>query len=230
MLLLLAACVKPVPAADTARGDTAETGVDTAGPPGPGPCGPWAGVRQVGTRWDFVPTNDYVERFQWNGTGSTVVTAIDGEVVTLRTTAHYSGDEGSFELSRTETWRCDAQGAWWTGSVVSTTYASGGHSSAITGTRTFDPGWLVRPSTLTLQDAWVDRFTHRQVVNGVEGSEEVVCTSTAADDETVPVGAATVPARRVDVDCVGLDSTTLWLADGLGLVADPDLRVVEYRP
>ena len=227
MVLLLAfACVKAPPSPESGlRGDS---GDDTAAELGPSPCGVYSGVRRVGSTWNDVPTADYEARFGWTGTSTTKVTGLD-DTVTLHTLARFSGSEGSFDLDRTETWRCDERGAWWLRSDATTTAHSGTSTVENHGVRDFSPGWLVRPVELVVSDAWSDTFSVTMVLNdGAPSTSEAACTSTVAAEETLALALGALPTRRINVDCIGVSSEIWWLAENVGLAADEDIQLVSY--
>ncbi len=230
MLALLLACA--VPTVDE-TGDVGDSrgSVDT-GEPAPtaidGPCGPWAGVGGVGTRWVYEPTDDYVANFGFDGAATVEVTAQDGGVFTLVEVGDYAGDSGSFTWSRVESWRCDAEGAWWLRSDTETHLTSGSFTADQVGWRTFEPGWLVRPSTLV---DWSSTFTLTVAVGDAEPAvSEAACTTTVGAESTVEVAGRTVPARSITPTCEGVGADPGVLGAGVGLLSTPEKELVDYRP
>ncbi len=242
MLLLALACAKQAPPGDTASlvdsaADTSADTADTAGDTGhtgtvdPGVCGVWSGVQRAGTAWTYVPSDAYVATYGMDGSFVTTVTAIDNDVVTLSTEGRYDGANGYFHFVRVDTWRCDDQGAWWTGSTAQSDGVSGSNTIAQEGWRSFEPGWLVRPWTLELGTSWADSFALTSAVNGSE--PEVVnatCTSTVIDEQNRVVGAGTFPALLVDHACTGVSLDDPWLAEGTGLVENDDELLERFVP
>lgn len=218
-LLLLFACAGPKAVDDTA------SPVDDSGAPPASPCGPWAGVDGVGTRWDYVASAAYVAATGFDGTVRVEVTAVDGEAVTLVETGDLAGDAGRSTWTRTESWTCAGGEARWTASAVEGATESGGDTATTEGWRTFDPGWKVRPATLAPGDAWEDAFTYTLSVNGADPTvTEARCTSRAGDPVTVDaLGVDAIPLA-VACDVLGADSP--WLAEGWGMVASEDLELV----
>ncbi|MDP2306154.1 MAG: hypothetical protein Q8P18_09000 [Pseudomonadota bacterium] len=213
--LLLPACVRRIP---DARADALAS-----------PCGLWAGVARVGTRWMYEPTETYQASLDFDGEYTIEVAAIDGERVTLSQVGAYSGDAGSFTWSRTDTWRCDAAGAWWIRSEASVGGTSQDQPIRQVGWRTFTPGWLVRPAVL--DESWADAFTVTQSVNGGEPRESAAsCVTSPSEVETRTVGGRAVPVRQVMPVCEGIVGIPSWLGAGVGLVETEDERLVGYWP
>lgn len=204
---------------------------DDSGLPPAMPCGPWAGVGAPGTTWDYVPSEGYVAATGFDGAVRIEVLALAGALVTLVESGDLAGEAGRSTWVRTESWDCGEGEARWTASAVEGTIEAGGELTETRGQRSFDPGWKVRPATLSAGDTWVDRFTQRAEVNGGEPSETAVsCTSTAGDPAILelPAGAFVVLPLTVGCDTIGADSP--WLAEGVGMVASEDLVLVAHAP
>jgi hypothetical protein len=188
-------------------------------------------VRRVGTRWSVRATESYTERLGWTGEGVIEVTADNADATVLHYVARFEGESGWFELDRTETWRCDEAGAWWLRSDVTTTGRSGNADIGVVATRTFDPGWRVRPGDVEPRATWEDRFVVTNTIDGGEPTEEeVVCNSTLgpAEARTVPAGSFTASLLAVTCDRIGAASP--WLSSGTGFVDDGDVELVDYVP
>jgi len=230
MLALLVACAAPTvdetgDVGDSQRppdrGEPAPTAID-------GPCGPWAGVGGVGTRWVYEPTDAYVADFGFDGAATVEVTAQVGSVFTLVEEGDYAGDSGSFTWSRVESWRCDADGAWWLRSDTETHLTSGSYTSDQAGWRTFEPGWLVRPSTLV---DWSSTFTLTVAVGDAEPVvTDAACTTTVGTEAMVEVAGRTVAARPITPDCAGVGADPGVIGAGVGLVSTPEKELVDYSP
>jgi hypothetical protein len=232
VVLLLLACAHRGPVRAETGDTSADSGADAAdtGAPLGAPCGPWAGVARVGTQWTYVASDAYVETFGFDGTFTVEVIAIDdpATTVTLQQTGAYRGDSGAFTWSRTDTWRCDAAGAWWVRSESETSSISHGTPIDTRGWRTFEPGWLVRPTEMA---DWSDAFTVTQPVNGgdpVVTSAE--CVTTVTDATTFTVEGQTVAARRVTPTCTGVGADAMWLGAGVGLIDNGDEQLVGFLP
>ena len=235
MVLLLVACVKSGPAhetggrGDTAGGDSGTDGADTA--LNPAPCGDWSGVQRIGSAWVYDPTDAYVEEWGFDGSGSVEVTGIVGATVTLVSTGRYEGDSGYFAWSRTESWRCDADGAWWTRSEAASEGRSGTYEFGTSGVRTFDPGWLIRPADATVGVSWTDAFVQTVDLDGSDpASTEVACSSVVVEEATRTVDAGALLARRVAVDCGSGGGLDVWLQEGVGMIEDEDQVLASYEP
>ena len=251
MLWLLLACAKQPPPMDSGHvqtadsgetgsastGDTArtETG-DSAGPPvtiweTDGPCGAWSGVQRTGTTWTYAASDAYVTGYALDGTFTTVATVGDDDTVTLATSGKYEGETSSFVFSRTDTWKCDAAGAWWIRNESSATSRAGSNESTITGWRTFTPGWLVRPATADVSATWTDEFVLDSEVNGVVSEPaSATCVSTIVDEQNRTVDGGTFAARQLDVACDILNGNSKWIAQYLGIVETEEEVLAAYTP
>jgi hypothetical protein len=232
VLLLLTACAHRTPAraetGDTSgTGDTSQDASDTGGPLG-APCGPWAGVARVGTQWTYVPTDAYVAAYEMDGSYTTTVTTIEGALVTLEQEGAYSGASGAFTWARRDTWRCDTDGAWWIRSEAETHATSGDSIMNTTGSRVFEPGWLVRPAVL---EAWSDAFTVTQIVNDtapvVTAAE---CTTQVSAASPATVEGRAVTTRYVEPTCTGVNGEAQWLGEHVGLVETGRERLLGFLP
>lgn len=230
LLYAFLGCVKPSPALETGgRVDSGETGAIDTGEPSP--CGAWSGVRGQGTEWVSAPTATYVARWGWTGSGTSTVTGVSGELVTVELVAHYEGSEGYFDLRRADTWRCDGTSAWWVRSDVLSSGESGGTTIGSSAVRSFEPGWLVRPPTAHVGESWADNFTVTTTFKGGEPSTSAAsCVSTVAEEAVRAVEAGDVLARHISVACTGVGADSVWLRESGGFVEDDDLQLVAYRP
>ncbi len=243
MLLLIVACAKPPSAVDTGlidsggretgdAGGSNETG-DGSGfdpPSEPGPCGRWAGVQGLGTSWTFVPTAAYVAAYGFDGSYNTTVTSVADEV-TLQTEGRYDSANGYITWTRTDIWRCDEYGAWFTHSDASSSSLSGTDVITQSGWRDFDPGWLIRPAALDVGTTWTDDFTYTSEVNGAPQPEAAVhCDSsvTAAETRTLPI--ATLDTLKLDATCDNIRGPDGWLAEYVGLVETGEELLSEFVP
>lgn len=214
-----------------APGDTSnDTARDTSGDTsGDGPCGAFAGVRGVGTRWTYAPNDAYVATYGYDGTFGIEVAAIDEGNVTLAVAGSYTGDGGGFSWTRTDTWRCDDAGAWLTHTTSTSRSEPGG--SELEGSRAFDPGWLIRPASLDEGATWTDSFALTSAYNGGEPvTEPVTCTSTVDDRAVREVDAGAVEALHVGVQCDGIGADGVWLHEGMGMIENDDEALVAYAP
>lgn len=234
LLFAVLACVKQ-PSADTGRrletGDTAQGDTGAAPEPPIGPCGPWSGVRRIGTRWNVRATQDYIDRFGWDGGGAYEVVDASAEHTVIHYAARFEGDEGWFGVDRTETWRCDSAGAWWLASDVKTEGRTSTADVGLTATRTFEPGWLVRPATMESGTTWSDSFEVTTDVEGVGTSTaSVACTTRAEEEVDHTVAAGVFSAIHLAVDCAGFGAPQPWLAEGTGPIDDGDVELISYVP
>lgn len=196
-----------------------------------GPCGAWSGVQQTGTTWTYAASDAYVATYQLDGSFTTTATVGDAGIVTLATTGEYTGDRTSFQFSRTDTWRCDAAGAWWTTNESTSAYYVDGSGSTITGWRTFTPGWLVRPATADVGASWVDRFVLASEVNGIrDEGVDTSCVSIVSNEEKRNIEAGEFLARKIDTDCDVSTDSSRWLTQFLGMIETDDEILVEYVP
>lgn len=230
LLYAMLGCVKPSPALETgARIDSGETGTIDTGEASL--CGAWSGVRAEGTAWALAPTEAYIAQWGWTGAGTSTVTSVSSELVTVELVAHYEGSEGYFDLRRADTWRCDGAAAWWVRSDVRSDGESGGTHIGSAAVRTFEPGWLVRPATAEVGASWADNFTVTTTFEGGEPSSGAAsCVSTVAEEAVRAVEAGDVLARHVSVECTGVGVDSVWLREFGGFVEDDDLQLVAYRP
>jgi hypothetical protein len=226
MLLFLGfGCVKQ-PLVDSAA-------LDSGGVMAPeiGPCGAWSGVRRVGTTWTVQATQAYKDRLGWDGGGTQTVIADSAEETVIHYVAHFEGGDSWFDVDRTETWRCDADGAWWVRSDVKTSGRTYNADIGVIATRTFEPGWLVRPSSLHAGATWQDAFVVTTVSEDVgDSTSSVTCTTTAGQEVEHPVAAGTLKAVPLTVDCGSFGAPQPWLAEGTGFVDDGDVELSAYVP
>ena len=234
LLFAVLACAKqPLP--DTGRsletGDTARGETGSAEAPAIGPCGPWSGVRRVGTKWEVRATESYETRFGWTGGGTVEVVGDAPDETVLHYLATFEGSESYFTLDRTETWRCDEQGAWWLRSDVKTEGRSGSADIGLASVRTFSPGWLVRPAALEAGLVWNDAFVLTTATEGFEATTaDVTCASVAGEETERTVAAGTFTAIQLQVACEGAGAADPWLAMGTGQIDDGDVELVSYQP
>lgn len=249
MLWLLLACAKQRPPADSAAAipiDSTETGdssdlgpSDTADSgvspvtiwPVDGPCGAWSGVQRTGTTWAYAASDAYVASYAMDGGYTTFATVTEDGIVTLVSTGSYTGEYSSFSYSRTDTWRCDPAGAWWTRNESNSNLTTSNGESTISGWRSFTPGWLVRPSLAEVGATWTDLFVLEGEVNGVESApQDVSCVSNVSLEELRIVEAGEFTARRVDTDCDVSSDSSRWLTHRLGMLETDDEELIAYVP
>lgn len=243
MLLLILACAKAPPVVDTGLTDSGprETG-DAGGsndsgsgtgldlPTEPGPCGAWAGVQGQGTTWTFVPTAAYVVAYGFDGSYTTTVASALDEV-SLQTEGRYDSASGYISWSRTDTWRCDEDGAWLTHSDASSSSLSGTNVIAQSGSRHFEPGWLIRPVELAVGSTWADDFTYSITANGTaEPDVAVHCDATVTEAETRVLPIATLDALKVDTTCDNIRGPDGWFAEYLGVVETGEELLSDFVP
>jgi hypothetical protein len=214
--------------------DTADSGAsaDSGGPADTGdahdPCGVWAGVARVGTTWTYAPTDPYVERWGFDGTYTVEIASADGGTFTLAESGSYSGSSGEFAWTRTEIWRCDADGAWLLRSDASSHAVSGDNVFDTSGWRTFEPGWRVRPATAA---DWTDAFTLTASMNGASPvSSAVTCTTSVTTAAPWEGAGGPVAAIAVTPTCVGVGADPYTLGADVGLVGNADESLVGYTP
>lgn len=225
LLFAFWACARPPP--EIATLDPVVASTPEAAPD----CGRWAGIGRIGTQWEAKSTLGYQQRHGFAGTGVTVVQAVRGATIDLAHTGAYQGATGRVAVERHETWRCDAAGAWWTASTATSTATWDGGGTTVSVTREFDPGILVRPAELVAGATWTTPVT---VTIRAAGREPTV-KATSCHHEVGPamervVPAGRFPAHELRVDCDGTSVPPVWLTEGTGWLADPDLELVAYRP
>ncbi|MBM4365920.1 MAG: hypothetical protein FJ102_06865 [Deltaproteobacteria bacterium] len=243
MLLIVLGCAKAPPPVDSGgidsgsrdTSDTATAGDsgDTGGfsvPVEPGPCGAWAGVQGGGTTWTYEPTEAYVAAYGFDGSFTTTADGA-GEEWTLRSVGRYDSDTGYISWDRTDTLRCDAEGAWFTHSESTGESLSGTSTISQVGMRHFEPGWLIRPASLELGSAWSDDFTYSSEVNGVVADDLAVhCDNTVVAAEARELPVATLDALHVDFSCDNIKGPDGWLARHVGLVETDQELLTAFVP
>lgn len=224
-LLLALACAHRANVPPTDSGETGALSDDTANEHDL--CGTWAGI-SAGARWTYEPSDEYVAVYGFDGSYTVEVAGIVGDVVTLSQTGAYAGESGAFEWTRTETWRCDGEGAWLVRQEARTDGISHGMEIDTEGWRTFEPGWLLRP---VRAGTWSDRFEYTIETNGVLAEpREITCDTTAVTGpEWVGPGG---PAATLFVTpaCTEHTPDAFALAAGVGFVANADESLVAYTP